>query len=221
VSEPGRSDAHDAPIEEVPRGTHAALPETRFSRRVDCALLRLGELSAWLWLALLVVIVGNVVLRYALGEGRIELEELQWHLYSIAFLIGLAHAFVHDDHIRVDVLYERLSLPMRAWIELYGIVLLLLPFIALVLIYSFPFVLASWRAGEVSQAPGGLPLRWAIKAVLPLSFALLLAATLARLSRVGALLFGVPHPLETAPAEGGDEDAEAQQGAQERQGPCR
>ena len=66
---------------------------------------------------------------------------------------------------------------------------LLLPFIALVLIFSVPFVLQSYAVGEVSQAPGGLPLRWAIKAVMPLGFALLLLAALSRLTRVWRFLF--------------------------------
>ncbi len=205
MSEGGPTNEQEKGIDEVPRRPHTALPETRFSRAIDRVLVRIGELTAWLWLVLLVVIVANVLLRYALGEGRIELEELQWHLYSVGFLAALSYAYAYDDHIRVDVLHERLSLEMQAWIELYGIVLLLLPFIALVLIYSVPFVLASWQAGEVSQAPGGLPLRWAIKAVLPAGFTLLLAAVLARLTRVSALLFGTPAPLDDARGDAGED----------------
>ena len=138
---------------------------------------------------LLGIIVLNVLLRYAFGEGRIEFEEIQWHLYSIGFLLGMSYAVQADTHIRVDVIHERLSPRAQAWIELYGIVLLLLPFIALVLIFSVPFVLQSYAVGEVSQAPGGLPLRWAIKAVMPLGFALLLLAALSRLTRVWRFLF--------------------------------
>ena len=150
---------------------------------------RVGRLASWLWLLLLLVIVGNVFLRYALGEGRIELEEIQWHIYSLGFLLGLSYAFQADAHIRVDVLSVRLRPRVRAWLELYGIGLALLPFIALVLYYSIPFVAQSWAVSEVSQAPGGLPARWAIKACLPLGFLLLLAAALSRLSRVWVFLF--------------------------------
>lgn len=165
------------------------LPETRLSRAIDTWLDRLGRWSSWLWLVLLAVIVLNVVLRYAFGEGRIEFEEIQWHLYSTGFLLGLSYAYQADAHIRVDVLHERLSPALRAWIELYGIVLFLLPFLALVLVFSVPFVIASFELNEVSQAPGGLPLRWAIKAMLPLGFALLTLATISRLSRVWSFLF--------------------------------
>jgi TRAP-type mannitol/chloroaromatic compound transport system permease small subunit len=132
-----------------------------------------------------------VVLRYAFGEGRIEFEEIQWHLYSAGFLLGLGYALQCDAHIRVDVLHERFSPTLKAWVELYGIVLLLLPFIALVLYYSVPFVAASYRLSEISNAPGGLPYRWAIKAMLPVGFLLLLLAVLSRLSRVWRFLFPV------------------------------
>ncbi|MAT84708.1 MAG: C4-dicarboxylate ABC transporter permease [Gammaproteobacteria bacterium] len=165
------------------------LPETAFSRRVDALLVAIGRAVSWVWLVLLGIIVLNVLLRYAFGEGRIEFEEIQWHLYSIGFLLGMSYAVQADTHIRVDVIHERLSPRAQAWIELYGIVLLLLPFIALVLIFSVPFVLQSYAVGEVSQAPGGLPLRWAIKAVMPLGFALLLLAALSRLTRVWRFLF--------------------------------
>jgi TRAP-type mannitol/chloroaromatic compound transport system permease small subunit len=166
------------------------LPHTAFSRRVDPFLARVGEAISWLWAVLLVIIMLNVIIRYAFGMGRIEFEEIQWHLYSAGFLLGLSYAYQADAHIRVDVLHERLSPRRQAWVELYGILLFLLPFIALVLIYSVPFVASSFRYGEVSQAPGGLPYRWVIKAILPLGFILLLIAVISRLTRVWALLFG-------------------------------
>ena len=165
------------------------LPETAFSRRVDALLVAIGRAVSWIWLALLAIIVLNVLLRYAFGEGRIEFEEIQWHLYSVGFLLGMSYALQADTHIRVDVVHERLSARAQAWIELYGILLLLLPFIALVLIFSVPFVAQSYAVGEVSQAPGGLPLRWAIKAVLPIGFFLLLLGALSRLTRVWTFLF--------------------------------
>lgn len=168
------------------------LPQTRLSRAIDPVLIRIGEWASWLWLVLMTIIVANVVLRYAFGQGRIEFEEIQWHLYACGFLLGLGYAYQADSHIRVDVLHERLSLRTRAWIELYGTLLFLLPLIVVVLFYSVPFVYASFALGEVSQAPGGLPYRWAIKAMLPLGFGLLLVALIARFSRVWALLFSEP-----------------------------
>ncbi len=166
------------------------LPQTGLSRVIDPMLDRIGRWVSWLWLALLLIIVGNVLLRYVFGEGRIELEEIQWHVYSVGFLLGLSYAYQADAHIRVDVVSDRLPERWRAWLELYGILLALIPFIALVLWFGVPFVALSWELSEVSQAPGGLPYRWAIKAVLPLGFLLLLLAALSRLSRVWKFLFG-------------------------------
>ncbi len=165
------------------------LPHTPLTRRIDGLLDIIGRGISYIWLVLLAVIVINVLLRYAFSEGRIELEELQWHLYSVGFLLGLSYAYQADTHIRVDVLHERLSPRMQSWIELYGILLFLLPFIALVLIYSMPFVASSYALGEISPSPGGLAFRWLIKAALPLGFALLLLGTLSRLIRVWHHLF--------------------------------
>ena len=166
------------------------LPHTALSRRLEPLLIAIGFWVSWLWLVLLIVIVLNVTLRYAFGQGFVEFEEIQWHLYAVGFLLGMSYTYQADAHVRVDLLYERLSPRSRAWVELYGIVLLLLPFIALMLIFSVPFVVQSYQVNEVSQAPGGLPLRWLIKAALPVGFGLLLLAAISRLSRVWKLLFG-------------------------------
>ncbi len=180
------------------------LPETRLSRLVDPWLVKVGHWSSWLWLALTAIIVINVILRHVFNEGRIEFEEIQWHIYAAGFLLGLGYALQADAHIRVDVLHERFSPTLKAWIELYGLVLLLLPFIAVVLIYSVPFVRTSFELGEVSASPGGLPYRWAMKAVLPVGFALLLLAALARLTRLWAFLF-----LDTDANDSGDGGSDA------------
>ncbi len=165
------------------------LPATRFSRAADAIIERIGTLASWLWAVLLVVIVANVVMRYAFSLGRIEFEELQWHLYSAGFLIAMSFAVNTDSHIRVDVVRARLSERVRAWIELYGLMLLLLPFVTIILIHSTPFVINSFLDGEVSSSPGGLPYRWLIKAMLLVGFGLLALAALSRLTRIWAYLF--------------------------------
>jgi len=173
----------------------AELPETRASRHIDAFLVRLEDGVGWIWLVLLAVITVNVVARYAFGEGRIEFEELQWHLYAVGFLVGIASGVASDVHVRVDVLRERFRPRTRAWIELYGLLLLLLPFVALVLVYSVPFAALAFESGEVSVSAGGLPYRWVIKGALGAGFGLLGLAALSRLLRVFAFLFGVPRPV--------------------------
>jgi len=168
------------------------LPDTALSLWLEPRLIRLGHAISWIWLILLFVIVINVVMRYFFGLGRIEFEEIQWHLYAIGFLSGLSYAYVNDSHVRVDVVRLRLSDQTQAWIELYGILLLLLPFISLILIFTVPFVEYSYSTNEVSEAPGGLAYRWVIKSMLGFGFFLLLISVLARLSRVWSFLFAWP-----------------------------
>ena len=94
------------------------LPHTVLSRHVNGVMRRFAEYLALVWLLLLAVIVLNVVMRYLFAEGRIEFEEIQWHLYAIGFLFGLSVAYDADVHIRVDVIRDKLSPQTRAWVEL-------------------------------------------------------------------------------------------------------
>lgn len=165
-------------------------PHTRGSAAISRFFLSLAGYLSWIWLLLVVIVVLNVTMRYLAGEGRIEFEELQWHLYAVGFLLALSTCMDADKHIRVDVFHERLSLRTRAWIELYGLMLLFFPFVAMVLYFSAPFVAYSLSISEVSDAPGGLPYRWAIKSALPLAMMLLIVAGIGRLLRVGSFLFG-------------------------------
>ena len=164
------------------------LPETATSRAIDRVLTVVGRVASWLWVVLLGVIIVNVTLRYLFREGRIELEELQWHLNAVAFLLAIAYAYRVDAHIRIDLVSNRLRPRLQVWIELYGTLLLLLPFIVAVLVFSWPFVAHSWQVSEISSSPGGLPFRWFLKGLLPAAFLLLLAAVASRLSRLWAYL---------------------------------
>ena len=179
---------------------HAALPETEISKLFDRFIHAVASIFSWVWVVLVAVIISNVVMRYVFNNGLIEFEEIQWHLYSLGWLMGLSYCFIADEHVRVDLVYDHMSLVTQAWVELFGMLLLLLPFIALVLIYAVPFVLYSWELGEISDAPGGLPYRWVIKSALLFGFGLLLLGFLSRLSRVISLLysryFGAAKPQE-------------------------
>jgi TRAP-type mannitol/chloroaromatic compound transport system permease small subunit len=152
-----------------------------FVGAVDRFILGLGHLLSWANALLIVVIVVQVTLRYGFGRGFVALEELEWHLYSVAFMFGLSYAVVTDAHVRVDVVSQFLSPSKREWIEIMGILFLLLPFIIVVIIYGWEFVMTSWSHNERSTAPLGLPYRWAIKAVIPFSFILFGLAAVARL----------------------------------------
>jgi len=176
---------------------HDELPHTTLSRRIDGALVAIGKTASWLWLAVVAVIMYGVIGRYAFDQGTITLEELSWHIAGAAWLLGLSYTYAADDHVRVDVIHERMSPKTRAWVELLGILVLLVPFLIIAFREAVPYAMSSFQQGERSQAPAGLPNRWILKAILATSFFLLLAGALARLSRVTAFLFGFPRPRNT------------------------
>ena len=166
------------------------LPTTALSRGIDRLLAFTGELASALWTVLVVVIVVQVVARYAFGTGSIMMEELQWHLYAIGFMLGLGFTEMRERNVRIDVLAERWSQRTRLKIELFGIVALLLTFSLVIVWYALPYFHTSWVFNEVSAAPGGLPYRWFIKSFLITAFVLLALAGVSRLTRVWVALFG-------------------------------
>jgi TRAP-type mannitol/chloroaromatic compound transport system permease small subunit len=162
----------------------------RLADAIDRLCTFAGETSAWLYPLLVVVLVVNVGLRYGAGRGYIELEELQWHLFSAAFLLGLAYTGVADEHVRVDLIHARLAPRTRAWIELLGALLLLLPFTAIVGWSALDFFWQSWSVGERSSMPSGLPARYVIKGVLAVALGLLTLQALSVAARSARLLLG-------------------------------
>lgn len=186
---------------------HTELPDTRLSRSLDGLLTGIGKLASWLWVVVTLIIIWAVVSRYVFGQGSVLLEELQWHLAGVGWLLGLAYTLVADDHVRVDVIHERLSLRTQGWIELFGILVLLLPFLGIVIYEMVPYATSAYQVGETSPAPAGLSNRWVLKAILAVSFSLIALAAVSRLFRVTALLFGFPRPMrrvntDNQPGEG-------------------
>ena len=161
-----------------------AMRDNRFSRGIDRGVNAIGELFSWLWLVLLIVIIGNVILRYVFSQGMIELEELQWYLYAAAWLAGLSYTFIADGHVRVDVVHENLKFRTQMWLELLGLLLLFLPFVCFIILYAIPFVELSWSTNETSTSANGLGARWLIKGCLLFSFCLLFLVGVSRLIRV-------------------------------------
>lgn len=178
-------------LEPAPQGLSGEyLPHTPISRVLDGLIHGFGRLSAWLWPILMMIIIVNVVSRYVFAQGFIELEELQWHIYSAGFLFALSYALLWDSHVRVDLIRERISYRAQAWVELLGLLFILAPFISLLLYFAVPYVIDAWTMNEASSAPGGLSQRWIVKSTLPIGLGLLLIAAFSRLTRLLAFLFG-------------------------------
>lgn len=165
----------------------------RFLNTLDRFLLGFGKTIAWCNGILIVVIVLQVTLRYGFSSGFVMLEELEWYLYSIAFMFGLSYAATTDAHVRVDLISSRFPIRVKHYIEVFGALFLMLPFIVTVIIHGYAFFLESWIHNERSTAPLGLPWRWAIKAVIPISFGFFGVAILSQTTRSLLFLFGKNH----------------------------
>ena len=151
-----------------------------------------GCLAAWMVMAMVMIIVYDVAMRYLFQAGSVALQELEWHLFALVFLFAGAYTLREDSHGRVDMIYRsrRIGERGRAWIDLVGIFVFLLPFCLLVIWACLPFVENSYQLGEGSPDPGGLPYRWLLKAAIPLGFTLLLLQGVAMAIRCLERLFG-------------------------------
>ncbi|MFW8637440.1 TRAP transporter large permease subunit [Cribrihabitans pelagius] len=173
---------------------HGDEDQQRLAVWIDNAVKGTGNLVMWANLLLVLAIVSQVALRYLLNQNYPKLDEIQWHFYGLVTMIGISYALVTDSHVRVDVLHMQLSRRARRIIEVIGILALLVPFIYLMIDQGFDYFSESWRVNERSDSPTGLSARWALKAVIPLSFLLLAGAAVARLIHDG-------HALLAGPAE--------------------
>lgn len=150
---------------------------------LDAIIQSVGNLTAWLSIFLIVVIILQVILRYVFGRGIVILEELQWHFYGIMIILAVSYTLVSDSHIRLDLLHTRFSQRRKEKVELFGILLLLIPMVIVILLHSLDFVGNSWRVNERSDAPMGLCCRWAFKAFIPIGMGLLGTAAVSRVIR--------------------------------------
>ncbi len=111
----------------------------------------------------------NVVARYVFNDVVIGLQELEWHLFATMFMFGIGYTLKQEGHVRVDVIYDRLGAKAQAWVNIVGTLLFALPFTALIVFYGYGYALEAYEIGEGSGDPGGLPHRWIIRSVIPLS----------------------------------------------------
>lgn len=135
-----------------------------------------GRFIAWLVLIMVLLVSYDVTMRYFFLSGSVALQELEWHLFSLIFLLGAAYTFKYDNHVRLDLFYQShyMNDYRRAWVNFIGGVFFLIPFCLLIIFTSWSFVAQSYSFLEGSPDPGGLPYRWILKSSIPLGFALLL-----------------------------------------------
>jgi TRAP-type mannitol/chloroaromatic compound transport system permease small subunit len=140
-------------------------------RAVEAVGPTLVEPLSWLTLAIAVLMAGNVLLRYAFSIGSVWAQELEWHLLAPLVLVGMSYALNQREHVRVDIFYARYPARVQAAVDVLA-ALLAVAISVLVIRYSFQYVQQSYVIGEISADPGGLRYRWALKALIPLGFAL-------------------------------------------------
>jgi TRAP-type mannitol/chloroaromatic compound transport system permease small subunit len=177
----------------------------RIAARIDAFNRHIGQLMFVCVLIMILVGVYNATVRYLGGFIGSNLSsnaylELQWYLFGAVFLLGAAYTLQKDGHVRVDVLQSRLSPRTKAWIDLIGILVFMIPFCALVFWFSLPWVLNSWHLLEVSSDPCGLP-RYPIKTVVPIAFLLLLLQGLSQLIKAIAVIRGLRPAIYLEQAE--------------------
>ena len=132
-----------------------------------------GRIVSWLVLLLVLVICYEVLIMKGLFNGSPALQELQWHIFGLIFLLGSAYTLRHEGHVRIEIFYQNMDRRRRAWVDLLGTVFFLLPFCITLFLVSIPFAVAAFVSGEGTPDAGGLPYRFLIKSAIPLGFLLL------------------------------------------------
>ncbi len=163
-------------------------------RGIDAATERLGRALCWLLLAAVIVSTVNAIVRKAFDMSSNAFLEGQWYLFAALFMLGAGYVFLHDQHVRIDVISGRLSRRTQVWVDVVGIAFFLLPLCAFLIWTSLPSVMTAIESQEVSANPGGL-IRWPLYILVPVGFSLLALQSLSELfKRIGFLTGHGPDP---------------------------
>lgn len=151
-------------------------------RRIEALIDGVGRLTLYLTLAMIGLVAVNVLLRYALSVGSVWSQELEWHLLAAVILLGMSYALQRGDNVRVDLFYANFPPRTKFVVDIASSVLTLLIALAFIKL-SLAYVGQSYEIGETSPDPGGIPMRWAVKGLIPLGFGLLVLQTLGALAK--------------------------------------
>lgn len=128
-----------------------------------------GTLCGVLMILMIINVFYDVVMRYFFNDVSIGMQELEWHLFAAMFMFGIGYTLKEDGHVRVDVIYDQLSAKHQAMINIAGSLLFALPFAIMIIYFSVDYASEAYAIGEGSPDPGGLPHRWIIRSVIPVS----------------------------------------------------
>lgn len=161
----------------------------QFSRLVDAISEAVGRAAIWLVLVVVLISAGNAVSRFAFNMSSNAWLEIQWYLFSGIFLLCAAYVLKKNEHIRIDVIAGRLSERGQNWIDVFGFLVFLLPMALIIAWLSWPVFMNAWHSGEISPSPGGL-IRWPVRLLVPVGFALLILQAISELIKRVAFLTG-------------------------------
>jgi len=142
----------------------------RLARRIDDYQDALGRGISWLMLLMVAIVFGDVILRYAVGRTWVMTQEAEWYLFGIVYLMAAGYTMLWNEHVRVDILYSRWSPQRKAAVDLVLLIVMFFPSCLMIVYSTWPFFRASLAVLEGSPDPGGIPLRWALKAVIIVAF---------------------------------------------------
>ena len=133
-----------------------------------------GHVVAWATAIVVAVVFVDVIMRYAFNISFVFTQELEWHLFAFIFLMGAGYTLLKDGHVRVDIIYQRLGFKGKAWLNLLGVIVFLIPGCLMVISTSFKFAYNSFLMMDGSPDPGGIPFRFILKGCIATGFFLLL-----------------------------------------------
>jgi TRAP-type mannitol/chloroaromatic compound transport system permease small subunit len=168
--------------------TSVSETNNKFAAALDNFIQSIGRWCSWLNVALIFVIILQVVLRYVFGKGLVVLEEVQWHLYSVGVVISLSYCQSVDSHIRLDLVHSKMSRRTKEWVEILGILILLMPMIYVIFYHGLDFFWEAVKVNERSDAPLGLCCRWLPKSLIPIGMVLFFLSSVARLAKAFTFL---------------------------------
>ncbi len=161
----------------------------RLSRGIDWANAQLAIIANLLIIAICVISAGNAAVRYAVSYSSNAWLEIQWYGFAALVMLGGAYTLNKNEHVRVDLIYGFVGERTKLWIDLFGNIVFLLPFALIMMWLTWPWFVDSWRIQEASSNAGGL-LRWPVKLLLPVGFALLAIQGISELIKTIAGLLG-------------------------------
>lgn len=155
----------------------------RFANTIDRLNETIGKGISWATFFLMVVVCIDVVRRLIFKKTAAWILELEWHLFAILFLLGAGYTFLHNRHVRVDVFYSKMNKRDKAWVNIIGILVLLLPWCSVLIYWSIHYAWQSFAMSEGSPNPNGLTVWWPIKFMIPVGMCLLAAQGLSELAK--------------------------------------